>query len=296
MSTIDLSALPAPEIVEALDFEAILATIKTDFVARYPDIAAVIDLESDPIVKLLETLAYRELTLRARINDAARGVMLAYAIGTDLDQIGGNYGVARLVVTPADTSTIPPTPVVMENDADYRRRILLSLDGYTTAGSRLAYIYHALSASGQVKDAAAESTAPGIVNVYILGRSGNGSADENLLNTVTAALNADDVRPMTDKLTVHSAAIVTWDIAAHLIVDSGPDAEVIRAAALAAATDYAAAQHRMGADISLSGVYRALHQAGVTRVDLAAPVANIAISPGQAPWCTGIALTAGTEA
>lgn len=295
MSTIDLSALPAPEIIEPLAFESILAAVKADFSERYPEIASVIDLESDPIVKLLETLAYRELTLRARINDAARGVMLAYARGSDLDQIGGNYGVARLTITPADPSTLPATPSVLESDDAFRRRILLSLEGYTTAGSRLSYIYHALSASGQVKDAAAESPAPCIVNVYVLAHGGDGSADENLLAAVNAALSADDVRPMTDQLTVHSAAIVTYTIQAHLIVDSGPDAEVIRAAAIEAAAAYAEAQHRMGAEISLSGVYSALHRPGVSRVDLHAPVVNIEISPGQAAWCTGITITAGVE-
>lgn len=67
--TVDLSTLPAPEVVETLVFEAIVADIKADYIARYSAGADVIDLESEPIVKLIEAFAYRELTLRARYND-----------------------------------------------------------------------------------------------------------------------------------------------------------------------------------------------------------------------------------
>ncbi len=36
-----------------------------------------------------EENAYREVIWRQRVNEAARAVMLAYATGADLDQIGG---------------------------------------------------------------------------------------------------------------------------------------------------------------------------------------------------------------
>ena len=44
---------------------------------------------------------------------ATRTVMLAYATGTDLDQIAANYGVARLVVTPANPTATPSTRAVI---------------------------------------------------------------------------------------------------------------------------------------------------------------------------------------
>jgi phage-related baseplate assembly protein len=80
-------------------------------------------------VKLLQENAYREVIWRQRVNEAARAVMLAYAAGADLDQIGGNYNVERLVITPADDTTLPPTPAVMESDTDYRLRIQQALRG-----------------------------------------------------------------------------------------------------------------------------------------------------------------------
>ncbi len=72
---IDLSRIDPPEVVESLDFEAIYQEMMDEFRRLYPDWTAA--LESDPVVKLLEVAAYREMLVRARINDAARAVMQA---------------------------------------------------------------------------------------------------------------------------------------------------------------------------------------------------------------------------
>ena len=91
----DLATLPAPQIIEPLDFEQILADLKADILDRAPELAEVLALESDPIVKLLEACAYRELLYRARVNDAARAHLLAFATGGDLDHLAAQYGVTR---------------------------------------------------------------------------------------------------------------------------------------------------------------------------------------------------------
>ncbi|MDP3438222.1 MAG: baseplate assembly protein, partial [Azonexus sp.] len=72
--TIDLAAISAPEIIEPLSFEAILAARKARFIELAPDMAPVMDLESEPAVKLLEEASYDELLLRDRINLAAQAV------------------------------------------------------------------------------------------------------------------------------------------------------------------------------------------------------------------------------
>lgn len=293
---IDLSLLAPPAIVDELGFETILAQLKADASARLPDLADLLDLESEPVTVLLQVVAYRELLLRRRVNEAAQGVMLAYAAGPDLDQIGANYGIPRLVVTPADLQAVPQVPEVKETDSDFRARILLSLERFSTAGSAGSYEYHARTASAQVQDAAAFSPTPGLVTVYVLAYGGTGEASAELLATVAAALNADTVRPMTDQVTVLSASIVTYAVTAHLVVAPGPDAETIRQAALAACQAYVGSARRLNQGASLSGIYRALHQPGVTRVQLAAPTADIVVAQGQASHCTGIVLTAGPEA
>ena len=75
-TAIDLSQLPAPQVIETLDFETILAGRRAYLVSLWPEeqraeIAARLELESDPLHKVLQENAYRELVLRERINDSA---------------------------------------------------------------------------------------------------------------------------------------------------------------------------------------------------------------------------------
>lgn len=288
-TTVNLSQLPAPDVVEALDFEAILSAMVADLQARDPAFSALV--ESDPAYKILEVAAYRELLIRQRVNDASKAVMLAFATGADLDQIGANYSVQRLVLDPGDPAAVPPVPPTYESDNDFRARIQLSPEGYTTAGSEGSYVFHGLGADADVKDVQAVSPLPGQVTVYVLSRSGTGAASPELLDAVTAALNAERVRPMTDQVTVLSASIVNYTITAELVLYPGPAPEVVRQAAENAVTAYAEAQRRIGYDVTLSGLYAALHQPGVQRVNLTAPAANLTIADGQASYCTAIDVT-----
>ena len=295
-SPIDLSLLPAPQVIETLDFETLLTERKQYLIGLYPAdeqaaIAARLELESEPLVKLLQENTYRELVLRQRINDAAKAVMLPFATGADLDQIGARYLVTRLLVTPADPSAVPPVAAVYESDTDFRARIQLSLEGYTTAGSQGSYIFHGLSADGSVRDIQAISPAPGQVTVYVLSREGDGEASAELQAKVIAALNAEDVRPLTDQVTVLSANIVDYQIAAELTLYDGPDASVVRTAALNAVEDYAESIKRIGFDVALSGLYQALHQPGVQSVRLIEPAASLILAEGEASHLTGITLT-----
>jgi phage-related baseplate assembly protein len=290
ISSLDLSRLPAPNVVEALDFETIFAAMLADLRARDPIFDALV--ESDPAYKILEVAAYRELLVRQRVNDAARAVMLAFATGADLDQLGANKNVERLVLDPGDPDASPPIAPTYESDSDFRARIQLSPEGYTTAGSEGSYIFHGLSADADVKDVQAISPDPGVVDVYVLSRSGDGTASPELLDLVDATLNAADVRPLTDNVTVHSADVTAYQIEAELVMYPGPDAEVVRAAALAAVTQYAADVHRLGYDVTLSGLYAALHQPGVQRVNLAEPVATLVAGDGEAWFADDITVAA----
>ncbi len=290
---IDLSVLPAPNVVEALDFETILAEMLTDLRSRDPLFDAL--LESDPAYKILEVCAYRELVIRQRVNDAARAVMLAYSTGSDLEQLGGLFGVVRKTIVPADTEAIPPVPAVMESDTDLRYRIQLALEGLSTAGPVGAYQYHALKVEG-IKDAAIAGppdTDPGVVRVTLLGNEGDGAVGPELIAAVESALNDEDVRPLTDSVVVQSAAIEPYEIIATLYVLQGPDPTLVRDTALAAVQAYAARQHKVGADIRLSALYAALHVSGVDRVELSAPgvTSDLVIDAETAPYCTDITLS-----
>lgn len=288
---VDLSQLAAPNVIEALDFETIFGAMLADLIARDSSFTALV--ESDPAYKILEVAAYRELLVRRRVNDAALAVMVAYATGADLDQIAANYDVARLLITPANPDAIPPTEAVYESDDEFRTRIILSLEGYTTAGSRGSYIFHALSADGDCKDVSVTSLSPGTVNVAVLSRTGNGEAPAETVAAVIAALNDEVVRPLCDTVVVESATITEYNIEAELTVFPGTGQAEVLAAAQVAVEAYAAEQHRIGRDITLSGIYAALHQPGVQNVAITAPAADIVIGWNEAPFCTDIAVTVG---
>lgn len=290
LTPIDLSTLPAPAVVDVLSFETILAEMVADLKTRDPAFTALV--ESDPAYKILEVAAYRETLLRARVNDAAKSVMLAYAVGSDLDQIASLFGVTRKTLVPANPNAFPPVAAVMEADADLRFRVQIALEGLSTAGPVGAYIFHALKLTS-VKDVAVESPTPGNVLVSILSVYNNGVPTTAELAAVTAELNADDVRPLTDNVTVQAAGIVTYAITATIYVNDGPDASVVLANCQAAAQAYATTRFKIGADVNLSGIYAALHQAGVEKVVLTSPSANLDITSTQAGRCTAITLALG---
>jgi len=298
MPTIDLNQLPAPDVVEELDYETILAERKATLISLYPAeeqaaIARTLALESEPLVKLLEENAYREVMWRQRVNEAARAVMLPYATGSDLDVLATNNNTARLVITPADDSAIPPVPAVMESDSDLRLRTQQAFEGLSVAGPTGAYEYHGRSADGRVSDISVESPSPASVTITVLSRENEGKADAGLLAVVEQALNAESVRPVGDRVTVQAAEIVPYAVNATLFFYPGPEAGPIRDAAAQKLQRYVTAQHRLGRDIRLSAIYAALHVEGVQRVELSEPTADITLGKHQASWCTGYTLLNG---
>lgn len=298
MATIDLSQLPAPDVVETLDFETILAERKATLVSLYPEeqqdaVARTLALESEPLVKYLEENAYREVIWRQRVNDAAKGCTLAYASNNDLDVMAGNNNTGRQIVTPEDDSTIPPTPAVMESDTDLRLRAQQAYEGLSVAGPVGAYEYHGRSADGRVADISVVSPSPACVTITVLSREDDGTASDDLLAVVEKALNAEEVRPVGDRVTVQSAEIVPYQIDATLYFYQGPEAEPIRQAAEEKLKAYISAQQRLGRDIRQSAIYAALHVEGVQRVELAAPLADIVLSKYQASCCTEYSIADG---
>lgn len=288
-TAVDLSRLPFPAVVEALDVEAIVSAMLADLRLRAPEFTALV--ESDPAYKILEACAYRETLLRQRVNEAAKGVLLAYAAGADLDQIAANFNVRRLVLLPANPNTLPPTPAVLEPDDDLRRRVQLAFEGLSTAGPEGAYVFHALGAHPDVLDASATSPTPGVVTVSVLSRVGNGAPAAAVLAAVTVTLSEDDVRPLTDQVSVVAASIVNFTVVASLTLYPGPDSAVVLAEANTRLSDYLARSRRLGRDVTRSGVFAALHAEGVQNVVLTQPAADVVVTPAQAAFCTARTVT-----
>ncbi|NEV49594.1 baseplate assembly protein J [Wolbachia pipientis] len=191
------------ELMEQLSFEEIFSQMKEELVRRDASFTALV--ESDPAIKILETAAWRELLLRQRINEAAKGNVLKFAAGNDLDNLAEFYGVER-----QDG----------EDDERFRKRIKAKIVGWSTGGSKEHYRYHALSADSRVQDALVESKVPGSVEISILSTelSTNGIASEELLDIVKKRVTRDDIRVLTDTITVVGCNIIEINIHSRISI------------------------------------------------------------------------------
>lgn len=262
-SLIDLSALPTPEVIEPLSFEAILQRNLATMMELWPDFSAV--LESDPSVKLLETDAYDELLLRARINDAARDRLLAFAAGGNLEHLAAFYGVQRLSG---------------ETDDALRLRTRVRTMGYSAAGGAAHYRYHAMSAATGIREVSVDSPAGGEVRVSVLADSGDGTAPPDMLEAVAAAVQADDVRSMCHTVAVQSADIIHVTVVANVVLVTNAAQAIFDGLAQSLADEFEAAKG-LGWNVTRSWLTAKLHAGGVQSVDLLSPVTDIVIAPHQ---------------
>ena len=293
MTTIDLTAIEPPDVVETLDFEDIYQELLEDYRGNYPDWTAA--LESDPVVKLMELAAYREVRFRARVNDAARSVMLAFATGTTLEHLAALFGIRRLAFTPVDldSSGQGDKAEIREKDDDLRSRTQLAPQGYSVAGPEGAYRSHALNADGRVLSVSVISPVPCEIVVTILSREGDGTASDELVGIVSKALRAEDVRPLSEKVTVRSAEVIRYKIRATLKFFAGPDRSVVLAESKKRTQQYADDMHRLDMEVTTDGLHAAIRVPGVQKVILESPIDGIKVTKQQATFCTGIELIDG---
>lgn len=289
MSTInrvDLSSLPFPDVLQQLDFEAELLACKQELISRDPELSDVLNFESEPLVKLLETFAYRFLLKTGQINATAKALMLAYATKSDLDHLAANRDVYRKTIIPAQPNAIPPIEAVMESDEDLRRRVHLQPESMS-AGSVGAYQFWGLSAHGHVKDISVETPEEGHVNIWVQSHI-DAIAPQTLLDMVDETLDPDTRRPFTDQVHVKAATVEEWQLNATLVLFPGPDSAVVKAAAEADAHLYIEKISSLGYDVTRSGLFRSLHQGGVQNVILNSPASDIVLPKSRYSKCTAI--------
>ncbi|MFN4140250.1 baseplate J/gp47 family protein [Aestuariivirga sp.] len=278
-TAINLSGLAPPDIIETLDYEAIVTAMRNDLVERFPLIAGVIDLESEPVRKLIEAVAYREMGLRARINDTARAVLLASSYGTNLDHLGALFATARQEG---------------ESDARFRRRIQLAPEAFSVAGPEGAYQYHALTVAPWARDVSAVSPRPGVVRVTVLKEGPEPIPTLAEREAVRLHLKNEAVRPLTDVVEVMAPAIRRTRIVAKLTLYPGPDGELVCQRALAAVTTWAEKNRMLGMNLRRSTLYAALHQEGVHSVDLVSPAEDLVLDNTEVYAMDAIAVSVGS--
>ena len=255
------TTLPTPAVVEPLDYEAILAAHRADLVARHPAAAAVLDLESEPLTKLIESHAYRELLYRQRVNDAARARLLAFATGADLDHLGDLYGAPRL---PG------------EADERYRSRLRLVIRALAGNGTREAYEARAMAVSLDVQSARATQPAPGSVLLLVWPRAGADAAA--LMDAVRTAFDQPEARILGVNFAVAQARAKPIDVTALFRLDaSAPPDLLAQLQALLPARLAAYAQ--LGRDVPRSWITAQLHVDGVVAVRYPEPATPADITP-----------------
>lgn len=293
---VDFSKLPAPDVVEQLDFETIFAVRKARLIELTPvdqrdAMAVTLELESEPIVKLLQENAYRELILRQRVNEAAVAVMLPYAKDDDLDNLVAFFEVARLTIVKPDPTANPPVLGEYEDDDALLERAQNAFEGLSIAGPTKAYEFHARSADGRVADASCVSPEPCEILITALGVADDGSVPAEALEAIRAKLSEEEIRPVGDRLTIQSASVQDYTIVADLFVtDSSPEKALLLPVALKNAQAFAKARRRLGLSIYRSKIDAALAIEGVENVIISEPAADIARDKSQAAICTDIKL------
>ncbi len=242
-------------IVEKLSYEEIFSRMKEELVKRDASFTGLV--ESDPAMKVLEVAAWRELLLRERINEAVRSNLLKFATGEDLDNLAEFYGVERQKE---------------EEDERFRKRVKAKIKGWSTGGN---YRYHALSADSRVKDALVESPIPGKVQISILSTqlSTTGIVSEELLEIVKKQVTRDDIRVLTDTVTVIGCNITEIDIHSRMSISPVISKEEIKKQFIKKFE----ANRRLGWNVTRSWIIANLFVEGVENVELIEPKEDVVV-------------------
>ena len=169
-----------------------------------------------------------------------------------------------------------------ESDAAFYDRMRESMETFSTAGPLGAYEYFAKTASALIVDVKATSPEPGEVDVRVLLAGGELPGTE-MLKTVSDILNADNVRPLTDHVTVAAPETVSYAIDFTYYTQEGGavSAETVAANIAAAVQAFREWQGaRMGRDVNPSYLTALLMQAGAKRVEIRSPA--FAVVPDNA--------------
>lgn len=304
---INVADLAPPIAIEVLDYEAIVTRQKAKF-AEFWELARasnptlnlptydVAMLEFDPIVIDSQAESYREMLIRARVNDALRAVLPAFAKGTDLDHVVARAGVFRLPIARDENGN----PTAWESDAQLLDRYLAAFAA-PAAGSEDGYIYQAATAWPERHDIKPYDYAtqglnlsPGDVAVYLLAPNGRSVTDPELSRVVTA-LAPKRARPLTDQVSVRRTAVMNWALTAKLIIRRGASAGAVLADRRLAALAFGAARYHTGGLVTAGGALSALWDPNVVNV-IAPDIEDVPHGPDKAPYLTAVNLTYEVEA
>jgi len=275
-SAIDLTSLPTPQVIGEVSYNTIVSRQLAQFQAEwdalratYPDLPPydVSMLETDPVVIINQSESYRELLLLARINEAARARLLAFAFGSDLDQLAVFYDVVRLFG---------------EDDARLKLRVILAIQGRSTGGPKERYKSVVMNADLRVESVEVYRVGRSpLINVAVYSTEPNGVASADLLAVVTAALVDENVQLANDEFVVASAVRTVVNLAFDIwLLPDADEATVTRA--VTALQDAWASEQTLGRDLTVAWWTSKLMISGVHKVAATAPVDDVIAPPAEA--------------
>lgn len=149
-----------------------------------------------------------------------------------------------------------------EDDETYRERIRRHGLANITTGPASQYNAAAMNVTSEILDAKAVNEGAGQVGVYLILKSDVGAAA--IIQSVTDALNAQNVRPLTDSVQVQEAEAIAYTLNVQYQVDADVDAG---AAIAAAVSNYQKWQdNSIGRHFNPDRLMASIYQAGATRV------------------------------
>ena len=161
-----------------------------------------------------------------------------------------------------------------ESVENFRERILMAPESFSTAGAGGAYEYLAKTANQDIDDVSVVSPNAGEVEIIPLMRNGILPAEE-ILRSVRDVCNADDKRPLTDKVLVSAPEPVGYDIDIKYYVAKSDTASgrTIQKNVSDAADKFILWQRsKLGRDINPSRLIQNIMTAGVKRVEVFSPI------------------------
>jgi len=238
-------------------------------------------LVTDPVVKLMQGFAYREMILRERGNELFRQELLAYATGTNLDHAASAKGLVRRVG---------------ETDEALRYRIQQRNCAASNAGGADHYRFWAMAADARVIDAAVYSPdlpggfgTGGQVCIAILSSEENLVPSPAVLDAVKTLVGRADVRMLNDQVQVIAASPLFIDATFAIKLVPGAPYSVYLGMTQTLASAFAPVQ-ALGRDVTRSWLMGSLHVAGVHSVE-GGPLADIIVAPDCYPILRSISFT-----
>lgn len=163
------------------------------------------------------------------------------------------------------------------SDDEFYDLLLMGQDAYTSAGARGAYEYYAKLVSTEIRDIVVNSPEPCVVHIYAVMDDGSLASSE-IKAAILAACNDEDIRPLTDNVSVEDAEEVEYDITLtyYLSRDSTESAASIEESIEAAVDSFIAWQNaKIGRDINPSKLNQMVVEAGAKRTVITSPTYRV---------------------